>query len=141
MPLHPLIVHFPIALLLVAAVIELLSLKFKNLSLTGTILLVTGFASGVLAFMTGDSGERFAEMNFGDVEGMIHHHEDMARLALIIFGVAMLIKLFTHFSKKFIKPLLIVVVILSILGSGVLAYAGHLGGQIVYENSKVTNTR
>lgn len=139
MPLHPLVVHFPIALLLVGTLIEIVSLKYrKQLNLTGTILLTLGFISGCIAFLTGDSGERFAEMHFGEeVESLIHAHEDMARNAMITFGAALFIKLYTHFTVKNLRLLYSIVIVLALLGSGLLAYAGHLGGQIVYENAKV----
>ncbi|WP_414042204.1 DUF2231 domain-containing protein [Macrococcus animalis] len=140
MPLHPLIVHFPIALLLVGTLFEIASLKYRNqLNLAGTLLLTLGFISGVFAFLTGDSGERFAEMHFGEVEHLIHQHEDMARNAMIMFGIAVALKLFTHFNHKYQKSIYIAVIVLAIIGSVLLAYTGHLGGQIVYENSKILN--
>ncbi|MCU7557476.1 DUF2231 domain-containing protein [Macrococcus capreoli] len=140
MPLHPLIVHFPIALLLVGTLFELLSLKYrKQLNLAGTILLALGFVSGVVAFLTGDSGERFAEMHFGDIENMVHQHEDMARNAMIMFGIAVALKCITHFTTRYQKVLYIAVIVIAIIGSGLLAYTGHLGGQIVYENAKILN--
>ncbi|TDL98944.1 hypothetical protein ERX27_00445 [Macrococcus brunensis] len=142
MPLHPLIVHFPIALLLLATIIELISLKYRGqLNMTGTILLVVGVVTGIISYMTGDSAERFAEMHFGEVEGLIHQHEQMALTSIILFGSAAVIKLYTHFSAKFKKELLIVVLILSVFGSGFLAYTGHLGGRIVYENNKIIATQ
>ncbi|WP_414047278.1 DUF2231 domain-containing protein [Macrococcus equi] len=140
MPLHPLIVHFPIALLLVGTLFELLSLKYrKQLNLAGTILLALGFVSGVVAFLTGDSGERFAEMHFGEIENMVHQHEDMARNAMIMFGLAVGLKLITHFTTQYQKAIYIAVIVIAIIGSVLLAYTGHLGGQIVYENAKILN--
>lgn len=139
MPLHPLIVHFPVALLLLGTLVEIASLKFrKELNNAGTLLLIAGVISGIAAYMTGDGGERFAEMHFGEVEGMIHQHESMALTSMLLFGAAAAIKLFTHFKDTFRQQLLIVVIILSIIGSGFLAYTGHLGGQIVYQNEQIT---
>lgn len=142
MPLHPLIVHFPVALLLLATIIEIVSLKYRNsLNNTGTILLVAGVISGIIAYLTGDGGERFAEMHFGEVEGMIHQHESMALTSMLLFSAAAVIKLFTHFKDFYKKQLFIVVIVLSIIGSGFLAYTGHLGGKIVYENEKITQSQ
>ena len=44
MPLHPLLVHFPIAILLTAAVVEIVNLflKKENVSRMGTVLVVVG---------------------------------------------------------------------------------------------------
>ena len=62
MPLHPLIVHFPIALLLVATVVEIVNLFLKKeyLSKTGTVLVVVGVLSGLVTILTGDPAEEFA---------------------------------------------------------------------------------
>lgn len=62
-PLHPSVVHFPIALLLTATVIEVINLFLKKeyLFKTSTILFVTGFVTGLVSFMTGDGAEEFAE--------------------------------------------------------------------------------
>ncbi|GGB00385.1 hypothetical protein ERX37_08310 [Macrococcus hajekii] len=140
MPLHPLIVHFPIALLILGTLIELASLKYREqLNMTGTVLLISGVITGVISYMTGDSAERFAEMHFGNIEAVVHQHKQMALGAMFLFGAAAALKLLTHFTLRYRKELLIVVLILSILGSGFLAYTGHLGGQIVYQNNKITN--
>lgn len=138
MPLHPLIVHFPIALLLVGTLFEILSLKYRNqLNVSATILLVLGFISGVISYLTGDSGERFAEMHFGNIESMVHKHEDIARNALLIFGLAVGLKIITHFTLRYQNIIYIAVIVSAIIGSLLLAYTGHLGGQIVYENAKI----
>ena len=69
MPLHPLVVHFPIALLLVATVIEIVNLFLKKdyLSKTGTVLFVLGVISGFVTLATGDGAEEFAYDNWGKV--------------------------------------------------------------------------
>lgn len=138
MPLHPLIVHFPIALLIMGTIIEILALKYKEkLSLTGTILLTTGVITGIISYLTGDSAEHFAEMHFGEVEYLIHQHEEMAQLSLITFGIATVFKWITMFTSKFNKALISLVILFSIGGSVALGITGHLGGKIVYENDKV----
>ena len=142
MPLHPLIVHFPIALLIVGTIVEIFALKYKEkLSVTGTILLTVGLITGIVSYLTGDSAEHFAEMHFGEVEGLIHQHEEMAELSLIAFGIATVLKWITMFTPKFKKALLALVIVFSIGGSIALGITGHLGGKIVYENDHIKQTQ
>lgn len=138
-PLHPLIVHFPIALLSLAAIFQILALwrpRLFNLPASG--LLVLGFISGIFAYLTGDGGEHYAKNVFGATESMIHKHEDIAFYALLVFGVLLALKVLIglpwikgHFAKavRWIMPLLPVI---SLAGLVLIYYTGHFGGQIVY---------
>lgn len=152
MPLHPLVVHFPIALLILAGVIEIVNVFMKKDSLNkfGTLLLVLGVISGFVTLATGDAGEHFAESKWGDaVEGKIEPHETFADISMIIFSALTVIKiLFRHNIFKFgflqSKALRggvasVLIVLLSLGGIAALAETGHLGGKIVYENNSNTS--
>lgn len=92
MPLHPLFVHFPIALLSLATIISILHLFLKkiNLSITLTTLLTTGMVFGIISYILGDSGEAFAIQHYGmqHVEKLVHLHETFALTSLITYGFA-----------------------------------------------------
>ncbi len=152
MPLHPSIVHFPIALLVLGAVVEIINLAMKKdtLNKIGTFLLVIGVLSGFAVLASGDGAERFAYNNLGrGVHNQIETHSFFASISMILFSVLAVIKLvFKHslikWRPKFLKSGLIsaLIVLLSIAGIASLATTGHLGGKIVYENqhTAVTNT-
>ncbi|MGX8177167.1 DUF2231 domain-containing protein [Exiguobacterium artemiae] len=129
-PLHPLLVHMPIGLLLFATLLLLGSLKWTQLKLFSLISLCAGLLSGVAAYLTGDGAEEFAESQLNVARDAIHHHEDFALYSLLTFGLSLVLLLLHYRSKK--QPLLIASLIVAIIGSGLLAYAGHLGGQMVY---------
>ncbi|WP_245151263.1 DUF2231 domain-containing protein [Staphylococcus haemolyticus] len=97
MPLHPLFIHFPIALLSLATIISILHLFLKkiNLSITLTTLLTTGMVFGIISYMLGDSGEAFAIQHYGvkHVEKLVHLHETFALASLIAYGLATLTQL------------------------------------------------
>jgi len=93
MNIHPLLVHFPIALLSVYAVFE--CLRFKKLLelrewfyIKATFLFLGGLGA-LAAAKAGDFGKSLfpAEMN------IIHVHENFAKLTIIIFGLLALIYL------------------------------------------------
>lgn len=152
MPLHPLVVHFPMALLILAGVIEIVNVVMKKelLNKFGTLLLVLGVISGFVTLATGDGAEHFAESKWGDVvEGKIKPHETFADISMIIFSVLTGIKIifrhnifrFSFLQNKTLRGGVasVLIVLLSIGGIVALAKTGHLGGKIVYENNSNTS--
>lgn len=142
MPLHPLVVHFPIALLLTATVIEIVNLFLKkdHLSKTATVLVVVGVLSGFVSLLTGDPAESFAFAKWGKgISDTVELHSLMATISVFLFLAVAVLKLFGK-KIKFNKNLIVaLVLIFSIAGSTTLAITGHLGGKIVYENEQLTS--
>jgi len=145
-PLHPLIVHFPIALLTLGALVQLVALwKPSFWNRVANFSLITGFISGMAAYLTGDGGEHYAKQVFGTKESAIHTHESFAFYTLIVFGIIVAIKLYQMFplhsqlkkygrysaSKVFI-PLLLV---LCLAGGTLVFLTGHYGGKLVYSSN------
>lgn len=129
-PLHPLVVHAPIGLLLFATLLLLCSLQWTRLKLFALITLVVGLLSGIVAYITGDGAEEFGIDKWNLERADIHQHENFALYSLITFGISLLFLLLSYRSKG--KAWLAVSLIVALIGSGLLAYAGHLGGQMVY---------
>lgn len=131
-PIHPIIVHCPIALVTLALFCELLEIIFKKKDfgivskwslLFGTIGAIFAFGSGVLA-------ARIVEHN-EEIHQVIEHHAHAA-LAVVITSIVLTIwrflpaqNLFNRF--RYIFTILLIVLILF------LARAGYLGGKLVYE--------
>lgn len=152
MPLHPLVVHFPIALLILAGVIEIVNVFMKKelLNKFGTLLLILGVISGFVSLSTGEESEHFAESTWGNaIEDKIESHENFADISMIIFSALTVIKiLFRHniFKFSFLQSkalrggvATVLIVLLSLGGIAALAETGHLGGKIVYENNSNTS--
>ncbi|MFZ3019948.1 MAG: DUF2231 domain-containing protein [Minisyncoccia bacterium] len=141
MNIHPIFVHFPVALLSIYVVLECIwSQRIKDsdsMLHTKVILLFFGVLGAYASLATGDFGER----EFASMRNVIHVHESFASATTFIFSVLLgsyLIKLWgnrvsqtatTLVNKVFSKS---VVVMLSIAGLLVLLITGTLGGIIVY---------
>ncbi len=139
-PLHPLVVHFPIALLLVAVVFQFLALWKKSLFQNAALLLFgIGWVSGLVAYLTGDPAEEYAQERWGSgLRTIIHNHEDLAFQTLVVFAIVIGLLLLNRYKPaKWIIP---VVLVLSLVGGGLVAYTGHIGGQIVYDTNNVKQT-
>lgn len=111
--LHPILVHFPIALLLVYSLLE--SIRFRNVE-TKKVLLYLGtlgaFAAALVAPKGGYAGLKF-------------FHVLLAATTIIIFSTLSLCYL-----KNWQKPQILIP--LALLGAATIVLTGGFGGAMVY---------
>lgn len=133
--LHAMIVHFPVALVLVAFATELLGiiLKKKFYSQVTLYLLILATLGAIAAFTTGDiAGEG---MDSGSLQQALSIHERAATFTLILTIVATGIKLVPIIIKKEIKWISILAFIILLSAAGSVALTGYLGGQLVFKHA------
>jgi uncharacterized membrane protein len=131
--LHPMAVHFPIALLMVGFLFDVISLFFKKekcLSKAGLYLMILGTLGAVAAVMTGMLFSKELT-GFGGHKKEIH--EMFAVITLIIMLLACIVRIIIVSMKKEESSLKWVVFLLFAAGTGFVAYTGLLGGKLVYE--------
>ena len=129
---HPMLVHFPIALLFTSVLFDAAGAWFKRESFRdGALwLLILGLLGGAAAAIAGDWAEEAAE-KAGIAESMIETHETFAFVTLGIFGMLLLGRLVlrNQFTRKTLVPYFLIAAI----GLGTLSATGHYGGDLVYE--------
>ena len=143
--LHPLIVHFPVALLLVAPLFVLLGLVWRahrrGLFVAALLLMVLGTASAWIAVSTGEAAGKLADRS-PEVDAVLGHHEELAESTRTIFTVLTLV-----FAGLVLAPVLLrreagevttvvlAALFLAVYGAGtlVLANTAHNGGRLVHE--------
>lgn len=136
MPLHPILVHFPITLLIIGAVVQIIALwKPHFFDKAANYLFVGGFIAGVIAYITGDGAEEYAEQNAdllpNATRDAIHTHENLALISLVIFGAVIALKVLSYYKPN-AKLIPWVATVLSIAGAIVIGVAAHYGGALVY---------
>lgn len=127
---HGMVVHFPIALLFATVALELAALHPKlraGLRPAALVTLVLGALGAVVSVMTGP------DQNASGVTQLVHTHEQMADLTMIIFGALALWRLWLLWQRRpLTRGLVAVYLVVACIGLGALTYAGWLGGKMVY---------
>lgn len=132
--LHAMVIHFPIALLIIAFLSELVGLVLKKtfFNTAAFYLLIIGTFGTVVAYLSGNAaGEGMEDGLLGKA---IQLHEEAAILSLwfaITTSIVYSVLLFFKYQKKWSK--LIGVLLFAIL-IGSVARTAYLGGQLVYKH-------
>ena len=128
-PIHPALIPFPFAFLWGAALFDLLYLVSgqEGLSQTAAHLTLAGLAAGVLAAIPGVIDYLYAVPPESSAKQRATKHALGNGGALVLFLVAWLL-------RPEGAPATLVVVGLEVVGAGLLAYSGMLGGELVVRN-------
>lgn len=148
--LHPKMVHFPVALLFTAGLLELLFLIIRKrfISDAALLLLFIGVFTSVAALVTGEQAALQArEMMKSTSPGYQHYlleierHEDAATIVVWVFTLLLILRGWLFIKIRVRKQtisslsyLKVIIVLLTIAGMYFLYQAGDLGGRLVYKH-------
>jgi uncharacterized membrane protein len=143
--LHPLIIHFPIALLLVAPVFIVLGLivggRSKWFMTSALVLMVLGTAASFVAVSTGEAAGKLADRT-PEVNQVLQHHEELAERTRLTFTVLTVVFAGLLWGPAVLKrqlgrvpALVLTLLFLGVYGAGtvLLANTAHNGGRLVHE--------
>ena len=132
--LHAMLIHFPIALLIVGFLSELVSLLLKRafFNQVAFYLLILGTFGTIVAYLTGNAaGEGMEEGTLGKAIGM---HEEAAFITLCLTIVTSLVYstiVYFKYQNKWAK-LISIVMFTAVIGA--VSRTAYLGGQLVYKH-------
>lgn len=130
--LHPLVVHFPIVLILLAAALQVV-LAWKDLKQIKwvTLVIMAGAFFSSLAASTIFHAEPSADAPKAALE-MFEAHEKYAQLTLWMSGITFLLKSIGVFFKINRRSFEIIVLIAAIIAAVFLSIAGHHGAKLTH---------
>lgn len=134
--LHPMIVHFPIALLIVAFAFDLAGLIARRTSLTQAALYcqVLGALGAVAAYLTGERAEEAVE-HLASAHTVLERHEDLGRLLMYAAIAVAVIRIGLVWKRKADSQGAKALLAAFSLGLVFLVGAtGFFGGQLVYNH-------
>ena len=127
------IVHFPVALLAVGFLADVISLFFSKkepcLSKLGFYLMILGTLGAVAGYFT---GEYFTQEMTGAAGELKENHELFAKITMYVMIAASALRIFTVLTKKDNGFMKWVVFAMYAIGTASVAYTGFLGGSLVY---------
>ena len=131
-PIHPMLVHFPIALLSAAVFFDLLGGKWRpeECRIASLYTLVLGFAGAAVSVVSGAMAEDAAEHG-GVPERAIEIHEMLGFAAFWVFAGLLGLRLATGLG--WIREQRMVSLLLGIAGVVVMLIASYYGGSLVYD--------
>lgn len=143
--LHPLVVHFPIVLLMLAPLFIVLALAFRKQTQTlmyvALLLMVLGVISAYVAVGSGEAAGELADRTPA-VNAVLEHHEELAETTAAFFVVLVLLFGAFLFAPRLLKRTLPRNATIGFSGVFLLGYAvavlflvntAHNGGRLVHE--------
>ncbi len=134
-PLHPAVVHFPIALTFVALLFEALSRtgRWRSLEGAAVFLVVLAAMGSVPAFVTGKLAHEEAVVS-PEVRQLLEQHESLGvsvMVGLLLLAGARLVLAWADRHHGW--PAWLYLGVLA-LAAALVAYQAHLGGRLVYDH-------
>jgi uncharacterized membrane protein len=130
--LHPMIVHFPIAIVMVGFLFEICALLFKKqewLPKASYWLLLLGTLAAIVAYI---SGELFTSDFSGTAAIVKHTHETLAAITLVTLIINSILKIYImrkHLENTGLRWVSLALYLLSAICVGI---TGFYGGNLVY---------
>ena len=138
---HPLVLHFPLAVLLLATVAKLIAAftiqePASFWQRAGSYLLYFGWVTAWLAVYTGNMADGVVARKICDPTVLKLHQIAAYNTAYLFTGATALDLLFYYgMFRKYTRFICVAVVVLMLVGSGYLVYSGHLGARVVYQQA------
>ena len=132
--IHPLLVHFPIAVLITATLADVASLVWTKDWLKKMVMALFSFGV-IMLLITYLSGKQAIDLVDVPLKAELtaSHHADWALRTLLFYGAYLIARIFAYFSRfKNRKWIAIVLLLAGLAGIGLITKTGDFGGKLVY---------
>ncbi len=134
--IHPMIVHFPIALLIFGFLADLISVVFKKafFGKAGLYLLIFGTLGVIAAYFSGNiAGDGLTEA--GPLKNAIEFHQNTALISLWIMVLTSFVRIGFIMMKKYEGAFKWAALLLFFAGVLSIARTGYYGGELVFKHA------
>lgn len=130
------VVHFPIALLLVGFLSEVIALFSKKAFFrqAGLYLLLLGAAGAAFSYFSGEAAGEGMEEG-GGLAAALEMHEQAALVTTLLAAAAAVFRVGAEWLQRYARGLRVVALVLFALTTAAVARTGYLGGQLVYKHA------
>jgi len=134
-PLHPALVHFPIALSLVAVLLELVSRhrRARGLELGGAALMALAALGSVAAVVTGNAAHDEAVVPPA-AAALLARHEQVGEIAMWLLCALAAVRITLALKGWFRGSVAWIYLAAALAVAGTVGYNGYLGGKMVFEH-------
>lgn len=132
---HAALVHFPIALLTVGVLADLLALarpSASQLRRFASVVLATGTVLMVPTYLSGRQAGDAAESPFPEMERVLGEHADWATATLWFFLALVAMRLVAEWKGRLRGPLHLSFAVLGVAGGYLVFQTGEHGGELVF---------
>ena len=129
---HPLLVHFPIAFLMGAALFYFLALIFRKdtFATTAFLLLILGAFSGCVAAASGLYAEDGVMVSLSVREHLLERHE---QLMLATTGLSIALTIWAVIARPFPRKKRGIFIFLIVIMLGIMTWGADYGARMVYD--------
>lgn len=146
--IHPKIVHFPIAFLMLYPLMELLFI-FTNkdfFSKAAFLFLTIGVVGALFAVLSGNQAFELVKNWTAEGKDVFNNHQTYANLTVWFYAILLVVRYFLFVKKKLNRTVISVIFVLSLLGGYFVYQAGNYGGKlaeqiILFSNSTDTKRK
>ncbi len=134
-PVHPAIVHFPIALSLVAFLLDLVSRhrRARGLEAGGAVLMVLAALGSVAAVVTGNAAHDEAVVPAA-AAALVARHETVGELAMWLLLAVAAVRVALALKGWFRGRVAWIYLAAALAVAGTVGYNGYLGGKMVFDH-------
>lgn len=135
MPVHPMLVHFPIALFTMFVLLEIIWMLFQKewIKNSSVLAIFLGLLFSVPTILSGEaSAENFEKLQ--QFESLIETHETFAKITAFTFLIAFIVKILLIRTNKLNTKTNWIVLVISLIGLYLLIQTGLKGGELVYKH-------
>ena len=136
--IHPLLVHFPIALLCAAVAVDVAGWAFRRnrpLRQVATLLYVVGTGGAIAAYVTGRAASQTVWLP-GMAQAVLRQHWDWAWRTVWFFLIVTVgrLVLLRPTKREPAVALVVALALVGLVGIGLLLATGDRGGRLVYQH-------